>query len=130
MVVYVDKTGSNTNQKSNNGHFGGQRFIDGGVDQQEFGPTGSMADNHFTVLVFTAATGEPIMVAVILKSKKTRDKMPSNWMLGLDYLKIKGVDLSDAMAVNDVDLFKDQKEAMCGGPTCTFQLRERNTMPC
>lgn len=86
-----------------------------------------MADNHFTVLVFTAATGEPIMVAVILKSEKTRDKMPSNWMLGLDYLKMKGVDLSDAMAVNDVDLFIDKKEAMCGGPTSTFQGKE---IPC
>ncbi len=88
MVVYVDKTGSNTNQKMD-GHKG-RDFFAVPDDQQEIGALGSAVDNHFTVLVFTAGTGEPIMVAVILKSEQPRDKIPAIWTLGLDYLKIKG----------------------------------------
>ncbi len=42
------------------------------------------------MLVFTAGTGKPIMVAVILKSEQARDKIPAIWISGLDYLKIKG----------------------------------------
>ena len=88
MVVYVYKTGPNTNQKMD-GHIGGELFAVPN-DQLDIGALGSAVDNHFTVLVFTAGTGEPIMVAVILKSEQARDKIPAIWTLGLDYLKIKG----------------------------------------
>ncbi len=68
MVVYVDKTSSNTNQKMD-GHIGGELFAVP-VDQHDIGALGLAVDNHFTVLVFTAGTGKPIMVAVILKLKQ------------------------------------------------------------
>jgi hypothetical protein len=55
MVVTVDETGANTNQKSH-GHTGRELFFVGS-HQEEIGPLGSATDNHFTVLVFTAATG-------------------------------------------------------------------------
>ena len=88
MIVYVNETGLNTNQKMD-GHNGGELFAVG-VDQQEIGALGLAVDNHFTVFVFTAGTGEPIMVAVILKSEQPQSKIPASWRLGLDYLKIKG----------------------------------------
>jgi hypothetical protein len=64
MVVYVDKTGSNTNQKMDR-HKKGDLFAVL-VDQQEIDALGLAVDNHFTVLVFIVGTGKPIMVAVIL----------------------------------------------------------------
>ena len=122
MAVYVDETGSNTNQKMD-GHNSGELFAVG-VDQQEIGALGSAVDNHFTVVVFTAATGEPIMVAVILKSEQHRSKIPASWRLGLDYLKIKGCNGCD---LDDLELMRNNEEAMCGGPTCTFHGKE---IPC
>ncbi len=65
MVVYVDETGLNTNQKMD-GHIGGELFAVL-VDWHNIGALGLALDNNFTVLVFTADTGKPIMVAIILK---------------------------------------------------------------
>jgi hypothetical protein len=75
MVVYVNKPASNTNQKMD-GHIGGELFAVL-VDQHNIGAIGLVVDNHFTVLVFTAGTGKPIMVAVILKSEQAQDKIPA-----------------------------------------------------
>jgi hypothetical protein len=80
--VYVDETGSNTNQKAD-GHVGGRRFVVP-KGETEIGKVGAINDLHFTTLVFTAATGDPILVAVILKSEKNADKVPINWKLGVD----------------------------------------------
>jgi hypothetical protein len=66
MVVTVDETGANTNQK--HGHLGGELFVVGPY-QLEFGQLGAATNKHFTVLVFNVATGKHIMVAVILKSE-------------------------------------------------------------
>jgi hypothetical protein len=122
MIVYVDEIGLNTNQKMD-GHNGGELFA-AGVDQQEISALGSVVDNHFTVLVFTAGIGKPIMVAVILKLEQPRSKIPASWRLGLDYLKIKGCDRCN---LDDLELLQENKEAMCGGPTCTFCGKE---IPC
>jgi hypothetical protein len=67
---------------------------------------------HFTVLVFTAGTGEPVMVAVILKSKKPVDEIPSSWIMGLDWVKIKG-----CKSMSNAELLDETKDAQCGGPT-------------
>jgi hypothetical protein len=117
MVVTVDETGANTNQKSH-GHLGGKLFVVGS-DQQEIDQLGAATNNHFTVLVFTAATSEPIMVTVILKLDKSRDMIPLNWSMGLDYLKTK----QSADVGRDLDniaLMQENKDAMCRGPTCIF----------
>jgi hypothetical protein len=122
MIVYANETGLNTNQKMD-GHNGGELFAVG-VNQQEIGALGLTVDNHFTVLVFTADTGKPIMVAVILKLEQPRSKIPATWHLGLDYLKIKGC---NGCNLDDLELLQENKEAMCGGSTCTFCGKE---IPC
>jgi hypothetical protein len=57
MLLTVDEAGSKTNQKLD-GHIGGQLFLVG-ADEQEVGNLGAATDIYFTVLVFTAGTGEP-----------------------------------------------------------------------
>jgi hypothetical protein len=69
MVMTVNKTGANINQKSH-GHMGGKLFVVGS-DQRGIRPPGAATDNYLTVVIFTAATDEPIMIAMILKSDKT-----------------------------------------------------------
>jgi hypothetical protein len=96
---------------------GGELFVVGS-DQQAIGQLGAATDNHFTVLVFTAATSEPIMVVVILKSDKSRDMIPLNWSMGLDYLKIK--ESADGHDLDNIALMQENKDVMCGWPTCVF----------
>jgi hypothetical protein len=55
----------------------------------EVSMVGAIIDLNFKTLVFTAATGDPILVAVILKSEKNADKVPINWKLGIDWTKQK-----------------------------------------
>ncbi len=117
MVVTVNKTGANRNQKSH-GHLGGELFVVGS-DQQDIGQLGAATNNHFTALVFTRATGEPIMVAVILKLDKSTDMIPLNWSMGLDYLKIE--ESADGSDLDSIALMQENKDAMCGGPTCVFR---------
>jgi hypothetical protein len=62
---FVDETGSNTNQKDDD-NVGGQMFVVP-VDGCNVGIKGAVTDMHFTVLCFTAATGEPVLCAVIFK---------------------------------------------------------------
>jgi hypothetical protein len=81
--VYIDETGSNTNQKAD-GHLGSQRFVLP-QGETEVGRAGAINDLHFTTLVFTAVTGCHILVAVILKSEKNSDEVPINWKLGIEY---------------------------------------------
>jgi hypothetical protein len=84
--VYLDKTGLNKNQKTD-GHLRGQRFVLP-VGKTEVGWVGAINDQHFTMLVFTAATGHLIMVAVILKLEKSADEVPISWKLGVDWTKL------------------------------------------
>ena len=127
--AYVDETGSNTNQKAD-GHVGGRRFVflQG---ETEVGRLGAINDLHFTTLVFTAGTGEPIMCAVILKSEKKADEVPINWKLGIDWTKIKattraGEEINFADP-DPIGLYEANQGAMCGGPVCTFRNK---TIPC
>jgi hypothetical protein len=61
-IVFVDEVGSNTSMEGD-GHVGGELFIVGKGETAK--QSASKADSHFTVLGFTAATGEPIMCAII-----------------------------------------------------------------
>jgi hypothetical protein len=72
--LFVDETGSNTNQKED-GNVGGRVFILP-TDCSEAGITGVCTDIHFTVLCFTSGTGEPVMCAIILKSEKNINEIP------------------------------------------------------
>jgi hypothetical protein len=117
MLLIVDETGSNTNQKLD-GHVGGKLFLVG-ADQKEVGTLGSATGIHFTEMVFPAGTGHPVMVAVILKSEKTLNEIPTNWVMGLDWLKIKGCN-----SMSDAELLDQSRDAQCGGPMCTYNGKE------
>jgi hypothetical protein len=126
MMIFVDKTGSNTCQVSN-GHVGGQLFIlpkDGVVK----GTLGSVTDIHFTVLPFNAGTGEADTCAIILKSEKAIEDIPLSWRYGTDITK--SITSRDVLVDDIVDIFIQNSgtgTSMAGGPTCSFQGKE---IPC
>ncbi len=60
-MVFVDEVGSNVSQ-DDRAHGGEQKHVGRGTVARE---SAMMNDNHFTVLGFATATGEPIMCAVI-----------------------------------------------------------------
>jgi hypothetical protein len=68
FLLFVDETGKNTNQKSD-GQIGGQRYIVS-VNGDTVRSLGLSMDLHFTVICFTAATGDPVMCTVIFTSEK------------------------------------------------------------
>ena len=76
-LLFVDEVGSNTSQ-SKDGNVGGQKFMceKNGRPQQR----SATKDAHFTVLGFTAATGEPVMCAIIFAAKE----LDPAWVIGLD----------------------------------------------
>jgi hypothetical protein len=76
-LLFVDEVGSNTSQVKD-GNVGGEKYlcIKGGRPQQR----SATKDGHFTVLGFTAATGEPVMCAIIFAAKE----LDPSWVLGLD----------------------------------------------
>jgi hypothetical protein len=67
FLLFVDKTGCNTNQL-NDGRVGGELFVLPKNDNEAGAPTGSTTELHFTVLGFVSGTGEPVMCAIIFKS--------------------------------------------------------------
>jgi hypothetical protein len=76
-LLFVDECGSNTSQ-SKDGQVGRQVFLcskDGQPQQQA-----ATKDAHFTVLGFTAASGEAVMCAVIFVAKTFK----LEWQTGFD----------------------------------------------
>jgi len=77
MLIFVDEVGNNTSQ-AKDGAVGGQTFLcskDGRPQNRA-----ATKDAHFTVLGFTAATGEPLMCAIIFSGKTMKDE----WRLGFN----------------------------------------------
>jgi hypothetical protein len=68
LLVFVDETGNNTNQKSDPFRGNEKRIIPCNGDG--FGLAGAVNDNHFTFLCFQSGSGEPIMCAIIFKSER------------------------------------------------------------
>jgi hypothetical protein len=69
--LFVDECGSNTSQ-AKDGQVGGQMYlcsIDGRPQQRA-----ATKDAHFTVLGFTAASGEPVMCAIIFAAKSFQEE--------------------------------------------------------
>ena len=82
FVIFVDEVDSNVSQEGD-GAVGGERKIVGrGSVPRESATTN---DTHFTVLRFTAATGEPIMCAVIVEGKTMKPEV----VTGLDVFATK-----------------------------------------
>ena len=116
-MVFVNEVGSNTSQEGD-GALGGERKIVGrGSVPRESATTN---DNHFTVLGFTAATGEPIMCAVIVEGKTMRPEV------------VTGLDLFATKEGNEEDPDFLEKNTGPGkiypyGPSCWFKGKE---VPC
>ncbi len=60
-----------------------------------------------------------VTVAVIHKSEKSVDEIPPIWIMGLDWLKIKGCN-----SMSDAELLDKTKDVQCRGPTCTYRGKE------
>ena len=88
------------------------------TDGSAEGIQGATTDIHFTTLGFTAGTGEPVMCAVIMKSK---NDIPKSWIVGID----PDVPLVDG--TSEEDFIRKNQSAMKGGPFCHFRGK---TVPC
>lgn len=79
-VIFADEVGFNTNMKDD-GNIAGTKYVCGR------GKTPKMksctSDHRFTLLPFTAASGDAIMMAVIFKGKSKKE-VPGDWHSGID----------------------------------------------
>jgi hypothetical protein len=113
-LIFVDEVGSNTSQ-TKDGQVGGETYlcaVDGRPQNRA-----ATKDAHFTVLGFTAASGEPLLCAIVFAAKTLKH----DWITGFDQF---------AVWVGDEDNFEEN----CGdgrtypfGPTCIFRGKE---VPC
>jgi hypothetical protein len=76
-LVFVDEVGSN-NSTTKDGNVGGEKFLCEASGRPKI--KAATKDSHFTVMGFTAATGEPVMCAIIFEAMK----MCPSWVLGLN----------------------------------------------
>jgi len=76
-VLFVEECGSNTSQ-AKDGQVGGQTYLSSrtGRPQQR----AATKDAHFTVMGFTAASGDPVMCAIIFAAKVFKDE----WRTGVE----------------------------------------------
>jgi hypothetical protein len=122
LVVFVDETGCNTNQKSDPLN-GNEKRIVGRKNYDGFGLIGLVTDNHYSVLCFQSATGEPIMCAIIFKSESKVRQIPQHWISGIDIRKInKATNLpktDESIAAMYVE--EGENGAIGGGPSCYFR---------
>jgi hypothetical protein len=69
-LIFVDEVGDNTSQ-ANDGNNTGTKYVTGkGWRAQQ---QNSFTDCHYTTLGFTAATGEPVMCAIIIDADRLKD---------------------------------------------------------
>lgn len=115
-ILFVDETGKNTNMKTD-GMVGGQRFVIPRDAVTNTGCLGKTMDIHFTVLCFTAGTGEPVMCAVIFKSEQDVSKITLSWKMGINIRRdiLTGNTDAETFALNE-----GEGRAMTGGPKCYF----------
>ena len=76
-LLFVDEVGSNTST-TKDGNVGGEKFLCEASARPQI--KAATKDAHFTVLGFTAATGEPVMCAIIFAAKV----LSPSWVLGYD----------------------------------------------
>jgi hypothetical protein len=116
-VVFVDEVGCNTSQEGDGARGGERKIVSRGTVAKESATTNS---NHFTVLGFTAATGEAIMCAIIASGKTMKPEV----VTGLDLFATKiGHETDDDFILNNTGPGK----LYPNGPTCQFKGKE---VPC
>jgi hypothetical protein len=70
-VLFVDECGANTSQ-TKDGQVGGQKYLCSAHRRPQ--NRAATKDAHFTVLGFTATSGEPVMCALIFAAKTYKDE--------------------------------------------------------
>jgi hypothetical protein len=114
-ILFGDETGINTNQLDD-GRVGGTRYIvpRGCVPLVQ----ANKSDHRATVLPLTAATGEPVVCAVIFASEKT--SVESSWHTGIDITVDPIVDEHGNVDAKNPDNYGPGKY-FPSGPTCFFR---------
>ena len=107
-VLFVDEVGNNTNMKED-GRVGGERLLKAKGTKASI--SASTTDAHYTVLGFTAATGEAVMCAIIFAGSYTTQKL----QLGTD-IQAPLVDGEESVRGN-----YGAGKRYPGGPSCSFR---------
>jgi hypothetical protein len=116
-VIFVDECGCNTSQEGDGAVGGERKIVTRGTVPKESAATNS---THFTLLGFTAATGEPVMCVVIIAAKTLRPEV----ITGLDIFAPKEGDEEDP---DFAEKNSGRGKMYPCGPTYTFQGKE---VPC
>ena len=106
-MLFVEEFGNNTNMKDD-GNAVGERLLR--EKHQKSKITAATSDAHFTVLGLTAATGEPVMCAIIFPGHE----LTSEQHLGVD-IQFPMVDGAFLMRANS-----GSGNRFPGGPKCFF----------
>jgi hypothetical protein len=126
LIVFVDETGSNTNQKSDPLRGNEKRIVP--INGDGFGLAGAVNDNHFTFLCFQSGTGEPIMCAIIFKSERKNGELPDCWKTGIDIRKLRDEEVLPESQQLIAQLYMQTETvgngALSGGPVCNFNGKE------
>jgi hypothetical protein len=117
MVVFVDEVGGDTSQEGDGAVGGQKRIVPRGTVPKESAATNT---NHFTMLGFTAATGETVACALVMKGKTIKSDM----ITGIDiFADVIGKETDEDYITNN----SGQGKRFPMGPTCTFRGKE---VPC
>ena len=117
-LLFVDEVGSNT-CTTKDGHVGGEKFLCQANARPQV--KALTKDSHFTVLGFTAASGEPVMCAIIFSAKE----MCESWVLGLN-ASAPWVGDDNNIRANTGGLDKQHPQ----GPVCYFNGKTIPTFCC
>jgi len=91
MVIFVDEVGGNTSQELDGAVGGQKKIVPRGTVPKETAATNT---NHFTMLGFTAADGEPVMCALIMKGKTIK----ADAITGIDICTFRGKEVPCVVA--------------------------------
>ena len=117
LCIVVDEVGSNLSQKGD-GHIGGQKYVcaKGSIPQIKV----QHSERHFTLLGFTALSGEPVLCLVIISGVREHFNVET----GIDPTKPVTGD------VNDHDFIErnfGKGKLFPGGPSCKYRGKD---IPC
>jgi hypothetical protein len=120
-LLFVDKTGCNTNQKDDK-YIGGELFVLPKKDGAG-GVIGCTTNIHASMLCFTtgSALGDPVMCAVILKSNKKSNKKIND--LPLSRKKVIDIQKDINKKGTRCELMRNnfgEGKTYGGGPKCTY----------
>jgi hypothetical protein len=71
-VMFIDEVGNNTNMKDD-GRIGGEQLLKARGQTAEV--TAATSDAHFTVLGFTASTGEPVVCVIVFATSEMTQEL-------------------------------------------------------